>query len=350
MSQIPTSSTANKNSNSNKSNGWLALVLGRAGLDLYPQIDGGKVKDAESFTADMGGSAGNIAVALGIASSDENSVSNQSHQVNKVGLISALSQDPVGDFVRQRLHAHHVDTGLVQTTQSDARTSLAIAEVRPEDCEVVIYRNNAADLQLHLTEALIAAVKASQHLVITGTALIAEPSRSTSIKLMQTAQQANTMVWFDLDYRPWNWPDIATTREIYTEAANLANVIIGNEEECAVLNDTLDVLIRQCRSQKQVLLMKRGDDGSCLFLPKKQLNSGVYPTQPLKPYGAGDAFLGNLIHHYSQNQDWQAAIAHGSAAASIVVATRGCASAMPTHKNITALQKYVAMSPPAYWS
>jgi 5-dehydro-2-deoxygluconokinase len=39
---------------------WNALVLGRAGLDLYPQPDGGKTSDADGFSADMGGSGGNI--------------------------------------------------------------------------------------------------------------------------------------------------------------------------------------------------------------------------------------------------------------------------------------------------
>ena len=40
------------------------LSLGRAGLDLYPEPIGTKTSDATSFSADLGGSAGNIAVAL----------------------------------------------------------------------------------------------------------------------------------------------------------------------------------------------------------------------------------------------------------------------------------------------
>ena len=38
--------------------------LGRAGMDLYPEPAGVITEDAEHFIADMGGSAGNIAVAL----------------------------------------------------------------------------------------------------------------------------------------------------------------------------------------------------------------------------------------------------------------------------------------------
>ena len=43
---------------------FAAIVLGRAGLDLYPLPDGTDTESAEQFTAGVGGSAGNIAVAL----------------------------------------------------------------------------------------------------------------------------------------------------------------------------------------------------------------------------------------------------------------------------------------------
>ena len=36
---------------------WSALVVGRAGLDLYPQPSGSKTKFAESFASDVGGSS-----------------------------------------------------------------------------------------------------------------------------------------------------------------------------------------------------------------------------------------------------------------------------------------------------
>ena len=64
-----------------------ALVVGRAGLDLYPQPVGSKTRDADLFASDVGGSGANIAIAMKRAG-------------GKVGLISALSDDPVGEFVR----------------------------------------------------------------------------------------------------------------------------------------------------------------------------------------------------------------------------------------------------------
>ncbi len=41
-----------------------AIVVGRAGMDLYPIPDGTAIPEATEFRAEIGGSAGNIAVAL----------------------------------------------------------------------------------------------------------------------------------------------------------------------------------------------------------------------------------------------------------------------------------------------
>ena len=44
--------------------GRAVLVVGRAGMDLYPVPDGIRIEDADELVTDVGGSAGNIAVAL----------------------------------------------------------------------------------------------------------------------------------------------------------------------------------------------------------------------------------------------------------------------------------------------
>ena len=84
---------------------WHGLVVGRAGLDLYPQPSGSKTRDADLFTSDVGGSGANIAVAMRRAG-------------GKVGLISALSDDPVGEYVRQQLTNEGIDLKLLQTQLS----------------------------------------------------------------------------------------------------------------------------------------------------------------------------------------------------------------------------------------
>ena len=71
------------------------LVLGRAGLDLYPHPEGSKIFSAHMFRSDLGGSAGNICVSLirnGFSAS----------------LIGAISNDPVGKFVKEKLKEYGI--------------------------------------------------------------------------------------------------------------------------------------------------------------------------------------------------------------------------------------------------
>src|SRR5271165_5095940 len=103
---------------------FAAIVVGRAGMDLYPLPDGTETESAEQFAAEIGGSAGNIAVAL-------------SRQGYRAALLGALSADPVGRFVRIHLARYEVDISRCRMVSGDYRTSLAICETRREDSETV---------------------------------------------------------------------------------------------------------------------------------------------------------------------------------------------------------------------
>ena len=301
-----------------------ALVLGRAGLDLYPAEDGGKIAEAEAFTSDVGGSAGNIAVAmarLGAA----------------VGLISAVSDDPVGDFVLRRLTASGVDTDSVRRLGGDPRTSLALAEVRSEDCEVTIYRNNAADLKLTADAALQTRVGEAGLLIVTGTALVAEPSREAAMTLLRAARGAGTVTVFDLDYRAYSWHSQSETAGVYQAAADLSDLVVGNVEEFAVFAmDGAGAARRLAEAGDRIVLLKGGSAGAVAHGRDWRIESGVFPVEAKKPYGAGDAFLGALAATLLQGEDLARAMRRGAAAAAIVVAKRGCAAAMPDREELEA--------------
>ena len=148
-----------------------AIVVGRAGMDLYPLPDGVETEAAEGFAAEIGGSAGNIAVAI-------------AQQEQPAALLGALSDDAVGRFVRKHLNRYAVDTSRCLAVPGTSRTSLALCETRPEDSETVFYRNGAADLQLRADAFDAAFLASASFLVVTGTALAAEPSRSATLQAL----------------------------------------------------------------------------------------------------------------------------------------------------------------------
>jgi 5-dehydro-2-deoxygluconokinase len=98
------------------------------------------------------------------------------------------------------------------------------------------------------------------------------------------------------------------------------------------------------------MILKKGENGCTLFSGNCTLKTGIYKSKIMKPYGSGDAFLGNLIMNYMAFGDWKKAAEAGSAAAAIVVSKKGCASAMPSNKEIKSLQDSTSIQPKTEWS
>ena len=84
----------------------------------------------------------------------------------------------------------------------------------------------------------------------------------------------------------------------------------------------------------RLVIYKMGGDGSVTFDGPRTFTTPIYPVDMLKPFGAGDAFMGGLLAALMSDETVEAAVDFGSAAAAIVVSTRGCASAMPTTEQV----------------
>ena len=108
------------------------VVLGRVGMDLYADPPGTRIEQARRFTSAIGGSAGNIAVAL-------------ARQGVGTALLTCVSDDPIGRYCVAELMRYGVDTRYVRATGGEARNSLAVVETIASNCQSVLYRNGAAD-------------------------------------------------------------------------------------------------------------------------------------------------------------------------------------------------------------
>ena len=316
------------------------LSVGRAGLDLYPEPIGTKTCNATSFSADLGGSAGNIAVAL--ARLEKN-----------VSLVSVLSADPVGAFTKTRLEYYGVVTDCLRLADEAherlARNSLAVAETRPDDAEVVIYRNDAADLLLRKDDVISIDYKGVAALIVTGTALSANPSCEAVFASAKLANEAGCPVVFDIDYRRDAWQSVEDAASVGKEFTALCDVIIGNDDEFDVLATSTNhdgvTYASDLARDVSLVLYKQGAAGCQTFYKDKLKHKdesltvskyGIFNVSMAKPFGAGDSFMGAFMAALHSGVQLSDAVIRGSAAAAIVVSRPGCASAMPDKDTIDA--------------
>ena len=307
------------------------VVVGRVGMDLFP-APGVATEDAETFTADMGGSSANIAagiVKLGGAAD----------------LVTRVSDDSVGRFCLNKLDHYGVGRTHVQGQGGEARNSLALYESRLAGHQSVIYRNGAADFEM--TNADVEAVDYSAYgaLVTAGTVFAAEPSRAAAFRAFELARAAGLPISFDIDYRPYSWPSPQVAADVLSRAGAAADVIVGNDEEFGFMAGDMALgfdKARELAATAPIVVYKMGERGAVTFHDGREIRTGIYTVDALKPTGAGDSFMAGLLSSIAAGHDLETAILRGSACAAIVVARPGCAPAMPV---TTELDHFIAEHP-----
>lgn len=312
------------------------IVIGRAGMDLYADPPGTRTEQANRFYACLGGSSANIAVALRRQGAD-------------AALLTCVADDAVGRFCVNELDRYGVDRRHVRFVGGEARNSLALVESRLEGHQSVIYRNGAADFEMALADVEAVNYSAYSGLIATGTVLAAEPSRSAALRAFALARSAGLPLIFDIDYRPYSWPSDEVASELFRQAGETCDIIVGNDVEFGFMAGDYDRGLRKARQlaseSAAIVVYKMGEKGAVTFTGGREIYTGTYAAAAIKPTGAGDSFLGGFVAALAAGHDAEAASLRGAAAAALVVARIGCAPAMPTPAEIDDLM--VRQSPRA---
>lgn len=195
------------------------ITVGRACIDLNAVEYNRPMEETMTFSKYVGGSPANIAIGtakLGL----------------KVGFIGKISDDQHGRFIEKYMRDLAINTdGMVKDTEG-RKVGLAFTEIKsPDECSILMYRENVADLYLTPEEISEDYIKEARVLLISGTALAKSPSREAVLKAVSLARKNDVVVAFELDYRPYTWKNSEETAVYYSLVAEQADVIIGTRDE-----------------------------------------------------------------------------------------------------------------------
>ncbi|MEW9501477.1 5-dehydro-2-deoxygluconokinase [Jeotgalibacillus marinus] len=307
------------------------IAIGRLCIDLNANETNRPMEETSTFTKYVGGSPANIAIG-------------SARLGQKTGFIGKVSNDQMGRFITNYLEKNDIDTKGVTTDLTGAVTGLAFTEIKsPDDCSILMYRDNVADLKLHPYDVDEDYIKQSKALLISGTALAKSPSREAVFVALEYAEKHEVTVFFDLDYRPYTWTDEAETAVYYNLAAEKCNVIIGTREEFDMMEKLLNVeesddhftASRWFSYHSDLVVIKHGDAGSIAYTKdNKSHRSGIFQTNVLKTFGAGDSYASAFIYGLMNGKEVSEAMKLGSASASIVISRHSCSDAMPTEEEL----------------
>ena len=321
------------------------LSMGRSSIDLYANDIGAPFPEIKNFAAYVGGCPTNISVGmrrLGMRSV----------------LLTAVGEDPVGDFVLHFLDHEGVVSDFIPR-KAGRRTSAVILGIEPPDkFPLVFYRDNCADIELTIADVLASPITQSRLLLISGTGLSREPSRGATIFAAERARASGTKVVLDLDFRPDQWHDARAFGVTIRSILRLTDLVLGTADEvnAAVLQEETSVTIEHSQvsgarvsgdvlqAVKKILavgpdalVLKRGGEGTTVYLQGGEtVEAATFPVEVYNVLGAGDAFASGFLYGYLKGWDWYRSARMGNACGAIVVTRHGCANFMPYEKEALA--------------
>ncbi|RKD69649.1 5-dehydro-2-deoxygluconokinase [Sinobaca qinghaiensis] len=308
------------------------IAFGRACIDLNAVEYNRPMEETMTFQKYVGGSPANVAIGcskLGL----------------KAGFIGKIPDDQHGRFIEQYMSSKGIDTSQMVKDTEGRKTGLAFTEIlSPEECSILMYRENAADLYITTSEVQEEYIKQAKIFLISGTALAQSPSREAALKAVHLAKKNNIKVAFELDYRPYTWQSREETAVYYSLVAEKADIVIGTREEYDMMENlssegdnqtTIDYLFQH---EPELVVIKHGVDGSYAYTKDgKSYQGKAYKTKVLKTFGAGDSYASAFLYAILSGKDVESALKYGSASASIVVSKHSSSEAMPEVSEIEAL-------------
>jgi 5-dehydro-2-deoxygluconokinase len=298
-----------------------ALVLGRLHADLYPQQLGVPLENARTFERFVGGFAGNVGVGLarlGIATS----------------VVSAVGDDGHGRFIRRFLDQEGIDTRWVAVDPS-ARTALTFCEIRPpSDFPLLAYRPpDTPDWQLTPSAVPFDLVRETALMLVSGTAFAVDPSRATTRAAMAERRErgADRPTLLDLDWRAGYWARPEAYSPRLADAAMLADIVIGSDEEFRVAGLEPGALVT---GGARAVYVKHGPDGATLLTRDAVVDAPGQDVEVVNGLGAGDAFAAAVGWGTIRGLGSARILELANTAGAIVAGQIECSGAMPTESEL----------------
>lgn len=317
------------------------ILLGRVAIDFNPAYNDQvkeefkPLKKVHMFEMFLGGSPANITVGV-------------TRHGLKAGFIGKVSDDQFGDFVVDYFNEQGIDTSHITRCTKGEKLGLTFTEMlSPKESSILMYRNQVADLQLHVDDIDEEYIRQSKALLISGTSLAESPSREAAIKAVMLAKRNSTKVIFDIDYRAYNWKNSDEISIYYSIVAKEADIIMGSREEF----DLAEKLIRPGMADEEsaelwqgynakIVVIKHGMKGSTAYTCDGQKFSiKPFPVEARKGFGGGDGYGSGFLYGLYQGWEIIDCLEFGSAEASMMVRSNNCSDDLPGTDEVFAFMK-----------
>ncbi|MBT8237384.1 MAG: carbohydrate kinase [Croceitalea sp.] len=310
------------------------FCVGELLIDFVAENQGSNLSKAGIFTKKAGGAPANVACAI-------------SRLGGKSTFIGCVGKDPFGTFLLDVLKKEGVDISLAQ--RSKTFTTLAFVSIS-ENGERDFVFSRGADKELKYDSAIKRDFDRNMIHFGAATAMLGGPLEEAYGHYLFDALTKNSFISFDPNYRHDLWKDneavfikkclpFVQKSHLCKFSLEEAQLLSGKQdlaEACAFLHE----------EGAQIIAITLGKEGT--YISTFSFNKIVpsITVEPIDTTGAGDAFIGCLLHQIAQLSNFKLIfddkalllkmIEIANKAGAITTTKYGAISALPTTKQLNA--------------
>ena len=227
---------------------------------------------------------------------------------SKVGFISRIGADPLGEIALARLAAGGVDVSQVRKVAGPTTTGLTVILPRPGFRDILTYPGTMQemcfeDLNLdYLVEA--------KHFHLSSF-FLHRALRPRIAELFRVMKQRGLTTSLDTN----DDPEDLWGNDLF-EVLKSVDVFLPNDREAKKITRTnnLDAAVAALKQLVPVLAVKLGAEGAMVCGPQGSVRCPARAVEAIDPVGAGDSFDAGFIHAYVHGADLTECLGQGNAA------------------------------------
>jgi len=264
------------------------------------------------------------------------------------GAITAVGDDPFGQFLIGELERNKVDVSQVKVKKG-RRTTITFVANEPMSGErtFLFYRKpwtgETADSTLESDDIDPSYIAKANILHVSGFALSQNPCRQAIFKAIKCARKTGVKVSFDPTLRVDVWDSIATLRRTYSRALRLSDIATFSKEEAEFIFGTSEAEEAARRALKYgigIVGIKLGDEGSFIMREDgRTVKAPAFRVKAIDTTGAGDGWNAGLLVGLCKGWDLEKCVTVANALGAMVVTKRGAITAMPYKEELITFLK-----------
>ncbi|QRM56350.1 sugar kinase [Sinorhizobium sp. BG8] len=247
----------------------------------------------------------------------------------EVDYFTAVGDDSISDEMLAFMRERGVGTDLIRRVEGRS-PGLYMIDLKDGERSFTYWRSvSAAKLLADDPARLREALEASRMIVFSGItlAILSPDGVETLLSELRRAKAAGKLVAFDPNIRPRLWPDRERMRQVISDGARAATLVMPSfEDEVVHFGDgsVAETIARYAGLSVRDILVKDGANGATLSFDGKLSHVPATRVETIvDTTSAGDSFNGGFLARYAVDGDADASAAFAARLAAAVIQHHG---------------------------